>query len=111
MKCSVRTPSSNRSHDNSSRLIPKFITSGVKFEASSGGVLRGLICFAHPGEEREVFASLNGGQITVGTKAEDTDFESWGRKMSRAEVEREAFTFFVRLLERNGIVASPKHAA
>nr|CAS02854.1 putative integron gene cassette protein [uncultured bacterium] len=68
-----------------------------------------LLC--SPGEEREVFASLNGGQITVGTKAEDTDFESWGRKMSRAEVEREAFTFFVRLLERNGIVASPKHAA
>jgi hypothetical protein len=63
-----------------------------------------LLC--EPGAEREVFASLNGGQITVGAKSEDTDFESWSRKMSQAEVEREAFSLFLRLLERKGILAS-----
>ena len=68
-----------------------------------------LLCA--PGEDREVFASLNGGQITVGTKSEDTDFESWGRRISQAQVEREAFTFFVQLLERKGIVGSSEHVA
>ena len=68
-----------------------------------------LLCA--PCEEREVFASLHGGQITVGNNSEDTDFEPWGRNMSQAEVEREAFAFFVQLLERSGIVASPEHVA
>jgi hypothetical protein len=70
-----------------------------------------LLC--EPGAEREVFVSLHGsGQITVGAKSEDTDFESWGRKMSQAEVEREAFSFFIQLLERKSIfVAHPGHVA
>ena len=63
-----------------------------------------LLCA--PGESREVFASLHGGQITVGAKSEDTDFESWGRKLSQEEVEREAFTFFVELLKSNGFLAA-----
>jgi hypothetical protein len=68
-----------------------------------------LLCA--PGGGREVFASLRGGQITVGSKSDDTDFESWARETSQAEVEREAFAFFVHLLEREAIIASPEHGA
>jgi len=69
-----------------------------------------LICA--PGEDNEVFASLRSWQITVGAGHEDEDFEDWGRDLSDEEVAKEAFVYFLGLLERNGLfsVNTANHA-
>jgi hypothetical protein len=60
-----------------------------------------LICA--PGEPREVYASLRESQITIGTRDDDKDFESFGRPLSAAQVAKEAFDHFVNLLRKTGI--------
>jgi hypothetical protein len=59
-----------------------------------------LICYTAKGAE--VFASLTSAQITVGSGAESTDFEDFGRGMSEAAIASEAFGHFKQLLNREG---------
>ena len=65
--------------------------------ALSGG-RTDLICRAKNGSE--VFASLASYQITVGSGQESKDFEDFGRGVSAEDLAKEAFEFFVLLLER-----------
>jgi hypothetical protein len=62
-----------------------------------------LIC--EPGTANEVFASLTSGQITVGARGSDTDFEDFGRNLSDDQIAREAFGQFLKLLSESGIVS------
>ncbi len=60
-----------------------------------------LICAI--GTSNEVFATLNGYQITVGiTNSTHEDFEDFGRRMTDAVVAGEAFQRFVQILEECG---------
>ena len=62
-----------------------------------------LVCA--PGAVNEVFATLSGGQITVGaTGGSHDDFEDFGRGLSDDAVAAEAFERFVQLLRANGHV-------
>jgi hypothetical protein len=80
--------------------------SGIRHEwrqvrsAWSGG-RTDLLC--EPGGSREVFASLTGGHVTVGTSEARTDFEDFGRGLSNQQLAEEAFAQFVVLLQEKGI--------
>ena len=60
-----------------------------------------LLC--EPGGNLEVFASLTGGHITVGTSEQRTDFEDFGRGLSNQQLAEEAFAKFVGFLKGKGI--------
>jgi len=65
------------------------------------GRRRDLICA--PGQKNEVFASLLGTQIALGTtRGDHEDFEDFGRGLSDEDVAREAFSRFVELLTEAG---------
>jgi hypothetical protein len=62
-----------------------------------------LICL--PGTSREVFASLWGYQIAIGSRASGhDDFEDFGRGLNDYEVAQEAFNRFVELLRVEEII-------
>jgi hypothetical protein len=48
---------------------------------------------------------LTSGQITVGARGSDTDFEDFGRNLSDDQIAREAFGQFLKLLSESGIVS------
>ena len=59
-----------------------------------------LVCA--PGAANEVYATLLGGQIAVGDRADHTDFADFGHGLSDEEVAQEAFNDLIELLRRHG---------
>ena len=59
-----------------------------------------LVCAA--GSSHEVYASLKGGQISVGDRDDHYDFEDFGRNIPDEEVALEAFNHLVELLSQHG---------
>ena len=59
-----------------------------------------LVCA--PGAANEVYASLLGGQIAVGDRADHTDFADFGHGLSDEDIARDAFNDLIELLRRHG---------
>ena len=59
-----------------------------------------LVCNA--GSPDEVWATLRGDSIAVGDAADHSDFETFGRNVSRLVVAQEALDRFVALLRNHG---------
>ena len=64
--------------------------------SNSWGGRADLVCW--PDTQQEVFASLSDGQITVGNRVVDKDFEDFGRGLSKLQLATEAFDYFQELI-------------
>jgi hypothetical protein len=100
----LQTLDTNREFESLARSYlsqhPSIVHEWRPIKSALSGGRTDFICRAESGAE--VFASLTSGQITVGSGAESTDFEDFGRGLPNAAVAKEAFERFVQLLQREG---------
>lgn len=98
----LQTLDTNREFESLARSFlsehPSIIHEWRPVKSALSGGRTDLICRAENGAE--VFASLTSDQITVGSGAELNDFEDFGRGMSGEALAKEAFEWFVQLLQR-----------